>query len=239
MTIPVANSTDSGYRVYKLNDSLDGTQSIYLKVFFGRAGAATTARTGIQIGRGSDGAGTLVNPNPTSVLYSTNSGLQQALVMHNTSVGMIFARFALALVGAHRWGSVAYPETATADGYHAISQAVGASSVVSVSVDSTNGRVVRVNPYTATLVLVDTANTRLSYGPMRVFACYSWDAVTAQHRPLAGWIGASQGDGPENVPFDSRPWGTTRKWIPIGGASTGPQGVEADANNGRLHAAVN
>lgn len=59
ITIPATNNTDAGYSVWRFNDSLQATAPVFIKFFYGRSGTATGTRFGVQVGTGSDGAGSI------------------------------------------------------------------------------------------------------------------------------------------------------------------------------------
>ena len=52
-------STDAGYELYYLNDSMHATQGLYIKITYGTGSATTRPRLKVQVGEGSDGAGAL------------------------------------------------------------------------------------------------------------------------------------------------------------------------------------
>jgi hypothetical protein len=56
---PTTANTKKGFRVYKMNDSLQGTNPVYMRIDYGSSGAANTPGIWLTIGTGSDGAGTI------------------------------------------------------------------------------------------------------------------------------------------------------------------------------------
>lgn len=77
ITVMPAVNTNVGYAIYELNDSLSGTQPIYVKIEF-KTWIATNAKAmpTTQVGRGTDGAGTLTGiflDYRAMVYYSSSS----------------------------------------------------------------------------------------------------------------------------------------------------------------------
>lgn len=54
-----ANATDSGYRIYRFNDSRQGTDPLFVKVGFGTGDGPSYSTLRISTGTGTNGAGTL------------------------------------------------------------------------------------------------------------------------------------------------------------------------------------
>lgn len=69
-----AANTDAGYEIYYLNDSLFGTAPIYLKIFYGTGSTTSLPRLRLQIGTGTNGAGTLTGLTNTALQISMTSG---------------------------------------------------------------------------------------------------------------------------------------------------------------------
>lgn len=67
-TKPGAGSTVVGYEVWKMNDSLQATKPVFLKIEYGSGGAANTPAWWLTIGTGSDGAGGI-----TGILFARTS----------------------------------------------------------------------------------------------------------------------------------------------------------------------
>lgn len=59
VTFPGANDTNAGYFILRFNDAQQATDPIFVKVFLGRGSATPRTRVQVQIGQGSNGAGTL------------------------------------------------------------------------------------------------------------------------------------------------------------------------------------
>jgi hypothetical protein len=59
-------STDAGYEVYYLNDSLHATAPIYIKFYYGTHGGTTQPRIKVEVGTGTNGAGTLTGITATA-----------------------------------------------------------------------------------------------------------------------------------------------------------------------------
>ena len=59
VTKPTATNTAAGYEIWRMNDSLQATNPVYLKIEYGCAGALTTPAIWITVATGSNGAGTL------------------------------------------------------------------------------------------------------------------------------------------------------------------------------------
>lgn len=59
-TITVGSvNTDRGWRMYRFNDASQGTYPVYFKVWYGMGNVSSRFRLKIQVGQGTDGAGTL------------------------------------------------------------------------------------------------------------------------------------------------------------------------------------
>jgi len=84
ITWPGTTSTNAGYLVFWFNDSLQGTSPIYLKLSLGR-GASNTLSTIIQLqlGQGTNGAGTLTGT--LSSILTCNNQSQTSLAVTNTN----------------------------------------------------------------------------------------------------------------------------------------------------------
>lgn len=62
-TITIGSSnTDRGWRMYRFNDSSQGAEPIFFKVFYGMGSAGARWRLRVAVGTGTDGAGTLTGP---------------------------------------------------------------------------------------------------------------------------------------------------------------------------------
>jgi hypothetical protein len=59
VTRPTAANTSQGYRVYKMNDGLQSTAPVFVKIEFGSSGNANYPNIWVTIGTGTNGAGTL------------------------------------------------------------------------------------------------------------------------------------------------------------------------------------
>lgn len=59
VTAPGAPNTSQGYEIWRMNDSLQGTFPIFVKVEYGSGAAALTPAIFLTIGKGSDGSGTI------------------------------------------------------------------------------------------------------------------------------------------------------------------------------------
>jgi hypothetical protein len=66
-SLPAVN-TDSGYLIYRFNDAQQSTDPIFLKFGLGRANAAHSTRITIQVGQGTNGAGTLTGTTSPVVI---------------------------------------------------------------------------------------------------------------------------------------------------------------------------
>lgn len=58
-TWPGTANTDQGYFIYRFNDTQQGTDPVFIKMFLGRGNSPGAQRIRIQVGQGSDGSGTL------------------------------------------------------------------------------------------------------------------------------------------------------------------------------------
>lgn len=64
VTVP-ATSTYAGFRMYRLDDALQSTAPVFLRVEFGRGGGTTRSKIGLTVGSGTNGAGTLTGQTHT------------------------------------------------------------------------------------------------------------------------------------------------------------------------------
>lgn len=68
-TRPAVNS-NSGYQIWRFNDSIQSTTPIFIKIFYGTGSQAAVPRILISVGTGSDGSGNLVNSSGSFTLGS-------------------------------------------------------------------------------------------------------------------------------------------------------------------------
>lgn len=68
VTRPLAGFTIQGYRMYRFADALQGAAPVTVKLRFGSAGSAASPTVHIQVGKATDGAGTFVGAEKSSVL---------------------------------------------------------------------------------------------------------------------------------------------------------------------------
>jgi hypothetical protein len=61
-------TTNAGYEVFYLNDSLHATSPIYIKLYYGTAGVADRPRIQVEVGTGSNGSGTITGTAKTAVV---------------------------------------------------------------------------------------------------------------------------------------------------------------------------
>lgn len=73
-------STDGGYEIYYLNDSIHGTSPIYLRVGYGTGAGSSQPRIQLTVGTGTNGAGTLTGTCLTSAAICTLSANGNATV---------------------------------------------------------------------------------------------------------------------------------------------------------------
>ena len=64
---PAGTNTAAGYEIFRFNDTLQATAPLFYKVEYGTAAAATTPSIWIQVGSGTNGAGTLTGLLSTRV----------------------------------------------------------------------------------------------------------------------------------------------------------------------------
>lgn len=72
VSTPGSNNTYAGYEIWRFNDSRQATDPIYIKLEYGRGGAAGRPSLRVSVGVGSNGSGTLTTP--TSTIALTPSG---------------------------------------------------------------------------------------------------------------------------------------------------------------------
>ena len=72
VTKPVASATVAGYEIWRMNDSLQGTAPIFIKIEYGTATTATTSALWLTLGFATNGSGTLSSTNvSTRVTFIT------------------------------------------------------------------------------------------------------------------------------------------------------------------------
>ena len=82
VTRAAANS-DAGYQIWRFNDSLQATAPIFIKLFWGTAGANTRfPRLRVQIGTGSNGSGTLTNPSSVVIMSTASTSAFASTLPH-------------------------------------------------------------------------------------------------------------------------------------------------------------
>jgi hypothetical protein len=74
---PAAANTSQGYEIWRMNDTLQSTKPVFIKIEYGSGPAAATPAYWLTIGIGSDGAGTI-----TGILFART---QVPAVSNNTS----------------------------------------------------------------------------------------------------------------------------------------------------------
>jgi hypothetical protein len=77
VTKPAGASTSQGYEIWKMNDTLQSTKPVFLKIEYGSGAAANTPGIWMTIGTGSDGSGSI-----TGTLFART---QIAAASNNTS----------------------------------------------------------------------------------------------------------------------------------------------------------
>lgn len=82
---PSAASTSQGYEIRYLNDSLNATYPLYVKLEYGSGVAAATASVWLTIGRGSDGAGNLTG------IQFTRTLVQLCFVVGSATNGQLYS----------------------------------------------------------------------------------------------------------------------------------------------------
>jgi hypothetical protein len=69
-----AASSDAGYEIWYMNDSLHSTKPIYIKLIYGSAGTTSRGRLKVEVGTGSDGAGNITGGH-VAVQVSTTASI--------------------------------------------------------------------------------------------------------------------------------------------------------------------
>jgi len=67
---PTTTNTKVGYRVYRMDDSLQSTAAVYMRVDYGSGSAANTPAIWLTIGQSSDGAGNITNVRMTVTQFT-------------------------------------------------------------------------------------------------------------------------------------------------------------------------
>lgn len=92
----------AGYAVYRFNDSEQATNPIFLKVYYGAGDLQTQGRLQFEIGKGSNGAGTLTNAAATGWSSTSFEGTDAAdRIIHCSMAESAFILLAGASVGAN------------------------------------------------------------------------------------------------------------------------------------------
>ncbi len=91
-------STDAGYEVYYLNDSLHGTAPIYFRIAYGTGTNTAGPRVRITVGTGSDGAGAITGTALSSVTTTSSVTAPSSTVIARTSYLCVAEGF-IGLVG--------------------------------------------------------------------------------------------------------------------------------------------
>lgn len=89
-TAPVAINTAQGYRVYRMDDALQATRPVYMRLDFGSAGAVNNIGIWITLGPSTDGAGAVNQPwfsSPTSSNAAIQVGSSSAALVLPYSFG--------------------------------------------------------------------------------------------------------------------------------------------------------
>jgi hypothetical protein len=74
---PTVANTKVGYRIYRMNDALQATRPVFLRVDYGSGSAAATFALSITIGSGTDGAGNITGTALPELRVSPTSGSGQ------------------------------------------------------------------------------------------------------------------------------------------------------------------
>ena len=111
VTAPVAINTKQGYAIFRMNDTLQATSPVYVRIDFGSGAAALTTGIWITVGTGSDGVGNIttkrfdggavatptVSPGSNNVNATTSYGsagnnrIHCGLFIHTTAMSLTFS----------------------------------------------------------------------------------------------------------------------------------------------------
>lgn len=91
---PTVANTKTGYRIYRMADSLQGTAPVFMRVDYGSASNANTPGIWLTIGQGSDGAGTI-----TSIRYNGGSVSTPTIAGSNNNATTTYNSYGCASTG--------------------------------------------------------------------------------------------------------------------------------------------
>lgn len=224
---PLANA-DAGYAVYRFSDALQATRPVFIRLLFGAGNAVTTPRLGVQIGTGTNGAGTLngvVSQNRTL----TNTSAATANVLSWASGSTNRVTFCM-------WGADSTTGRAVAFGVERTHDANGDDSNVGVRIwysSSQSGAGLEDLSYagpiaTGASAAMNSAETTAVNGADTVFFPI-YGAVKISRFPMTGAVGFYNADAANGSDVQLDPDGHGLKTYrtlntvtsgPVGGGST-------------------
>jgi len=66
-------NSDAGYEVWRMDDTLQATAPVFIKLLYGTSGLSTTPRLRVQVGTGSDGSGNLTGTRSNTITCSVST----------------------------------------------------------------------------------------------------------------------------------------------------------------------
>lgn len=88
-------NSNAGYEVWRMDDTMQGSAPVFLKLFYGTASTTATPRLQLQVGTGSDGSGNLtgvttsITTISTTTIGSTATPRQSYLCVEDGFVGLV------------------------------------------------------------------------------------------------------------------------------------------------------
>jgi len=82
VTCPGTTNTDAGYAIYAFADAAQGTDPIYLKIVYGTGASGGSCQYKVQLGQGTNGAGTLTGTLSTQLVCANGSASNAETVQH-------------------------------------------------------------------------------------------------------------------------------------------------------------
>jgi hypothetical protein len=218
-------STDAGYEIWRMNDTLQATAPIFVKFIYGTGSQSGYPRINMQVGTGSNGTGTLTGLLTTSLQIafsaSLSAGSFASYMCHTEGVfwlawkhGVYSSATNRSLAGMAICRTCDYSGVLTADGATVINEwgsNAGAGSVIG----SQHMNFLDSAVYSASLGNTSDAgnvtHTFIPSGAKNVAGMtgYAWQGWTFMQgvRPNTGFAGVFNPDWPQFTTFTANPLG--------------------------------
>jgi len=98
VTTPAVINTAQGYAIFRYNDTLHATSPIFFKLEFGSGGAITTPSMWLTVGKGTNGAGTIITTVRARIQRSLNANATGVVntAAYDSSIGCVWAQWSSA-----------------------------------------------------------------------------------------------------------------------------------------------